>query len=112
MAPEKRNRRAGDAAARDRLARQLDGPNPTATRRALQPTPSAAYVDELLVRLSDRLRRPGLTGFEAGFCRSVLGQAKRGGPRWRPSERQRAVAERILAEHDVPDGPLIEELDP
>ena len=64
------------------------------SRRDLQ---DSARADELLCRLADRLRRPGLSDFEAGFAKSILGQAKRGGPSWRPSERQRAVAWRIIA---------------
>lgn len=114
MAREKRNPAgwaAGGAQACP-IAQSSDSLHHSATRPELQPSPSAAYIDELLFKLTDHLRRSGLSDFEVGFCKSILRQAKRGGPRWRPSERQRAVAEKILSEHDgFPDEPLVE-LDP
>lgn len=103
MAPTTKNRRAGDAAARERLADRLDGPNYKSERHALQPSPSAARVDELLVRLSDRLRLGRLDGWGLGFTRSIISQARRAGPRWRPSAKQLAAMEGILAESAEPD---------
>lgn len=89
------------------------------TRKHTAPTPypqdtrAAACVDELLVRLGDRLRLGHLTDWERQFALSVLGQAKRRGARWAPTGKQLGVLRRII-ERPADDGAdvvLIEEAD-
>lgn len=78
-------------------------------RRELQ---HSAYVDELLVRLRDRLNLGRLDEWEGRFARSILGQARRGGWRWKPSPRQLDNIERIVSRgwcDRADDEPLIEE---
>lgn len=105
------NPRARDAGARDCLLCKLDGPTYKPERRALQPSPSAAYIDELLVRLSDRLHFGRLDGWLLEFGKSVIAQARRGGPRWKPSPKQLAIMEEIVERRAEPaeDETLIEE---
>ncbi len=81
----------------------------TRPRPDLQATPR---IDEILWRLGQALKSGRLSEWESGFARGLLGQAKRGGPRWRPSGKQLAVIDRILAEIRQPettDDPLIDE---
>ena len=68
----------------------------------------SAKSDEKLWRLGDALRMGRLDGRERDFAKSILGQPKRGGRRWHPSEKQLATVRRILAGLAVPAGGLID----
>ena len=63
----------------------------------------AAEIDELLVRLGIALRRGALDSWEAGFAKSILGRAKRAGPRWQPSARQLSAMRRICDAAALPE---------
>lgn len=109
MAPKHENPgwRAG---ASERLAVGLDASVNSNRHRALQ---VGATLDEKLFKLSDRLRAGAFGEWERGFALSVLGQAKR--PRWRPSAKQMAVIQRLVAKPATkaadPSEALIDEAD-
>ena len=88
---QKQESPTGEGGALDCHAERLDSSEHTQNRRALQ---DSARLDELLWKLSGRLRAGRFDDWERDFALSVLGQAKR--PRWSPSARQMVVIQRLI----------------
>lgn len=64
-------------------------------------------TDELLELCRRSLNSGELSEWERGLVLSCLGRAKRQGPSWEPTPRQRACLERIASQRQM--APLIED---